>query len=526
MSVNRNFKQENKAWSDSVWNTYQKMTMEALEATGEKGRNKQHAAEKLTARERIELLFDRGSFQEINLFSLSQQENLMVEKKHYYGDGVICGFGKINGKGVYAISSDATISGGAGGEEYIKKVCRCLQSAISTKSPFVSLNESGGARIEEGINSLAAYSTLFKLNTMASGYIPQIAAIMGNCAGGASYSPILHDFLFMTQKSQMYITGPQVIKALTGETVSMDELGGSDIHAKESGQIHFVYSDDKKCIEAIRNLLSYLPQNCSEKPAELAQYVFEESAVSLEELVPENTRQPYDIRKVINVLCDKDSFLEIQEEFARNVCVGLARICGKTIGIIANQPMVLGGALECDASDKASRFIRTCDCFNIPLVTLVDVPAFMPGLNQEKKGIIRHGAKLLYSFAEATVPKITVILRKAYGGAYCAMNSKNLGSDMVYAWPISEIAVMGADGAVGVICKKEIEKADNPEQKRQELIARYKDEYLNPYYAAKRGLIDEIIRPEDTRNKIISALELINDKEAVVLNKKHGNIPL
>lgn len=519
---------DTKRWDAAVRDKFSAIVADAYAGTGTKGIEKQHALKKLTARERIELLFDRGSFQELNLLSVSRQQNLFVQKKHYYGDGIIVGYGLVKGKTVFAVSSDATISGGAGGEEYVYKICRCLEKAIEVKVPFISLNESGGARIEEGIDSLAAYSELFRLNTEASGYIPQIAAIMGNCAGGASYSPILHDFIFMTRASQMYITGPQVIKALTGETITMEALGGAEIHGKVNGQAHFIYDDDRTCIQGIRKLLEYLPSNCNASPQMEKNSGFQEKEVrsDIEAVVPSNNRKPYDVKKVIELVFDEGSFLEVQKDFASNICVGFAKLQERVAGVVANQPNVLGGALDCDSADKASRFVRFCDCFNIPIITLVDVPAFLPGIQQERKGIIRHGAKILYSYAEATVPKISVIMRKAYGGAYCAMNSKNLGADIVYAWPICELAVMGADGAVNVICRKQIDSAENQEKERQRLIEQYNEAYLNPYFAASRALVDEVISPEQTREKLIAALQMLRDKEVFSYRKKHGNMPL
>ncbi len=511
-------------WSSRVKDALKHKNAEALRLDDEIKTEKQHSAGKLTARERIELLFDTGSFQEIGLLSVTRQNNLMVEKKHYYGDGVITGYGKVNGRLTFAVSQDSAVSGGAGGEEHVNKICKCLKLAIENKAPFVSLNESGGARIEEGIDSLASYSTLFRLNTLASGYIPQIAAIMGNCAGGASYSPALHDFVFMTMKSQMYITGPAVIKALTGEEISMDELGGYDVHSTKSGQAHFVCKNDYECINEIKKLLSYLPQNCEERTAEIRADVSKK--VDIESIVPENPKAAYDVVKVIEALTDKSSFLEIQKDFASNICIGFARLEGKSVGIVANQPKNLAGSLNCDAADKASRFIRFCDCFNIPIITLVDVTAFLPGKEQEYKGILRHGSKLIYAYAEATVPKITLIMRKAYGGAYCAMNSKNLGADVVFAWPICELAVMGAEGAVRVICKKQLDNAEDKKKAEEELVDKYNELYLNPYFAASRGLVDEIILPEQTRDKLIKALAMLENKTETRLAKKHGNLPL
>lgn len=504
----------------------EQIQIQAIEAGGRERHERQHRQGKLTARERLNMLFDEGTFQETDMLTKSRQQELSKSKKHFYGDGVVTGYGEIHGRLAFGISQDSSVSGGAGGEEHIQKICRCLEMAIRAKAPFISLNESGGARIEEGIDSLAAYSKLFQLNTLASGYIPQIAAIMGNCAGGASYSPALHDFVFMVKNtSQMYITGPAVIKALTGEQVSMEELGGTQLHSNVSGQAHFVCENDEECLNRIRRLLSYLPQNCHEELPETS-YHGADNSERIEQIVPENKKKPYDVVGVIESIVDEGTFFEVSKDFAANICIGFARMEGSPVGIIANQPNVNGGALDCDASDKGARFVRCCDCFNIPLICLVDVPAFMPGIRQEKKGIIRHGSKMLYAFSEASVPKVSLIMRKAYGGAYCAMNSKNLGADVVYAWPICEIAVMGADGAVNVIYKKQIEAAENPQDEREKLIEEYNGRYLNPYFAAEHALVDEIIKANQTRKKICSALKMLKNKTVPFLNKKHGNIPL
>ena len=428
----------------------------------------------------------------------------------------------MNGVTVYAAAQDCTISGGAGGEAHIKKICHVLELAIKTKSPFICLCDSGGARIEEGIISLSAYSRLFYLNVKASGYIPQIAAIMGNCAGGSSYSPALSDFVFMVKgTSQFFITGPKVIKAMTGEDITMEQLGGADIHKKESGQAHVIAENDNDCIDKIRDLVELI----GNKKHQQYEGVGSEKKVRIEEIVPENTRKSYDVKKVIDEVVD-ENFFEILPDFARNIVVGFSRLGGKTIGIVANQPEQCGGALDCDAADKAARFVRLCDCFDIPLLVLVDVPGFLPGVSEERKGILRHGSKLLYAFAEAQVPKITLIMRKAYGGAYCAMNSKELGADMVFAWPLCEIAVMGADGAVDVIYHKRLEASDNVEAEREELIEEYREHYLTPYFAASLAVVDEIIKPEETRNKLIAAFEALEGKERALETKYHGNIPL
>lgn len=514
------------AWSEERKRQYQQKQKEAILSGGEIKIEREHQRGKLTARERMLQLFDDGKFQELNMFTESRIVFEGSGKKHYLGDGVITGYGLVNGRMVYAASQDCMISGGAGGEAHIRKICHALELAIKTKSPMIFLCDSGGARIEEGILSLSAYSRLFYLNTKASGYIPQIAAIMGNCAGGSSYSPALCDLIFMVeQTSQFFITGPKVIKALTGEKVTMEELGGADIHAKISGQAHVVCKSDQECIAQIRRTLAFLSDNIENTGIKMP-HPYIERAKKIEEIVPENSRYSYNVKKVIHCLVDKEDFMELSSEFAKNIVIGLARMGGRTIGVVANQPEVSGGALDCDAADKGARFVRFCDCFQIPLFVLVDVPGFYPGTAEEQKGILRHGSKLLYAFAEADVPKITLIMRKAYGGAYCAMNSKELGADVVYAWPTCEIAVMGADGAVDVIYHREIEKSDKPDKVRQEKIKNYEECYLNPYYAASFSLVDEVIMPDETREKVIMALKALENKQESVLAKKHGNIPL
>ena len=514
------------AWNGQTIDSYNKIQKALLVAGGEGRLEKEHLKGKLTARERMELLFDDGQYTEFSKLMKSRVNIEELEKKHYLGDGVIAGYGKVDGNVVYAVAQDCTVSGGAGGESHVKKICETLERAIETKRPFVCLCDSGGARIEEGIISLSAYSKLFYLNTQASGYIPQIAAIMGNCAGGSSYSPAMCDFIFMVENtSQFFITGPKVIKALTGEEVSMNELGGSQIHSEKSGVANFVCKNDEECIEEIRRLLKFISQT-SEGNIRSNADSYKAKGKNIEDIVSENTRQSYDVRDVIRNIVDSEEFMEVSSNFAKNMVTGFARLEGKTIGIVANQPSVLGGAIDCDAADKSSRFVRFCDCFEIPLLVLVDVPGFYPGKAEETKGILRHGSKMLYAFSEATVPKISLIMRKAYGGAYCAMNSKDMGADVVFAWPICEIAVMGADGAVDVMFHKKIAQADEPERYRQEQIERYKEKYLNPYFAAAHGMVDEVILPEDTRDKIIKALKGLESKEVLIYKKKHGNIPL
>lgn len=513
-------------WDKSIFEELEQMKASARMGGGLSSINRQHERGKLTARERLDLLFDPGTFHEICELVESRTTDFGLDKKRVLGDGVVGGYGTVNGRTVFAISQDFTVCGGSGGEEYALKIGKVLEKAIETRSPFVNLNDSGGARIEEGICSLSAYSRLFYLNTVASGVIPQIAAIMGPCAGGASYSPALCDFILMIDKtSQMYITGPQVIRSVTGQVVSGEELGGANIHMKKSGNIHLIYQGERECIDGIKKLLGYLPQNNEGQPRHILG-TFEDRSGKLCSLVPQNQRMTYDVRPVISTLVDKDSFFEIQSGFAPNMVIGFSRIDGNSVGIVANQPNCLGGSLDVNAADKASRFIRFCDCFNIPLLSFVDVPAFMPGIDQEYNGIIRHGAKLLYSFAEATVPKVCLILRKAFGGAFCAMNSKSLGADIVYAWPIAQIAVMGDGGAVNIIFRKQISAAENPEEEENRLVEEYKQQFMNPYYAAKRGFVDEVIHPKDTRRKISSAFEILKTKKIERPWKKHGNIPL
>lgn len=492
---------------------------------GEARVEKQHSQGKLTARERLEFLFDKGTFREIGALRVSTSLDL-PEKKRIFGDGVVTGYGKINGKTVYAASQDFTVSGGSLGSAHAKKICQVMDLALESMAPFVCINDGGGARIEEGVESLDGYSGIFTRNTLASGIIPQISVILGPCAGGACYSPSITDFIFMTEKtSQMFITGPGVVKAVTAETVSPEDLGGASVHSTKSGVAHFTYKDDKSCLEGVRKLLKYLPQNNKEKPSEVDTKAVDKSK-EIENIIPDNFKKSYDVRDVIACFADKESFLEIQPSHAKNVVIGFLRLDGEVLGVVANQPNYLAGSLDVDASNKASRFVRFCDCFNIPILTLEDVPGYMPGTKQEHNGIIRHGAKLLFAYAEATVPKVTLILRKAYGGAYIAMNSKNLGADYVFALPIAQLAVMGAEGAVDILHRKEIAAAANPQETRQKLIAEYEDKYLNPYIAAKNGYIDEVIAPEHVRDRLTTAFDYLKDKKKARLWKKHGNIPL
>ncbi len=513
-------------WDPKSLQTLKDKRAAHVAAGGEARTEKQHASGKMTARERLEYLFDRGSFVELNSLVESRINDFGMDKKKVLGDGVITGYGRIGGKLVYASSQDFTVGGGSLGEAQAQKICRVMDMAYEMRAPFLSINDSGGARIEEGIDSLSGYAGIFLRHSRMSGVVPQIAAIMGPCAGGACYAPALCDFIFMTEStSQMYITGPAVIKAVTGETVTTAELGGAAVHTAKSGVAHFSYPDDKSCLNGIRLLIGYLPSSYEEKQAGYAEdYI--KKATNFQSIVPDNKKTPYDIRRVIDEIADRGTFLEVQAEFAKNIVVGFIRIGHKTVGVVANQPDVMAGSLDFNAGDKAARFIRFCDCFNIPILTLVDVPAFLPGKQQEYSGIIRHGAKMLYAYSEATVPKVSVILRKAYGGAYIAMNSKGMGADVVYAWPIAEIAVMGADGAANIIGRKRISAAADPDAERAKIIAEYEEKFMNPYVAAARGFVDEVILPEETKEKIVSAFIMLESKKQSLPAKKHGNIPL
>ncbi len=499
----------------------------ACKGGGERRIENQHKKGKLTARERIEYLFDEGSFVELNTLAKSQSCDFGINEKDYFGDGVVIGYGTVNGRTVYVSAQDFTVIGGTLGEYHSKKICHIMDMALKMRAPYISINDSGGARIEEGISSLDGYSGIFYRNTKASGMIPQISVILGPCAGGACYSPAIMDFVFMSRQSAyMFITGPAVVEAVTGENISADALGGADIHMKESGAVHFSYDNDYQCLDGVKRLLSYLPGNCKENPPEVIGKARDES-YKLEEIVPDNQRKIYDIKKVIQTFVDADSFFEVQKQFAANIVIGFARIDAEVIGIVANQPLVLGGSLDINAAEKAARFVRFCDCFNIPVLTLVDVPGFMPGRAQEHSGIIRRGAKLLYAYAEATVPKVTLILRKAFGGAYIAMNSKGMGADVVFAWPTAATAVMGAEGAVEIMYKKEIEGSEAPEAERRRRIEEYEEHFMTPYIAAEKGYIDEVILPEETRRKVRSAFEALKLKDRDSTGfRAHGNIPL
>ncbi|MBU5676273.1 methylmalonyl-CoA carboxyltransferase [Alkaliphilus sp. MSJ-5] len=495
---------------------------------GEKRIASQHEKGKLTARERINLLFDEGSFVELDAFIKHRCVNFGMEKVDSPGEGVVTGYGLVDGRLVYAYAQDFTVVGGSLGEMHAKKICKVQDLALKMGAPIVGMNDSGGARIQEGVDALSGYGDIFYRNTIASGVVPQISAIMGPCAGGAVYSPALTDFIFMVDKtSQMFITGPQVIKTVTGEEVSAEALGGAMTHNKTSGVAHFVTANDEACIGEIRRLLSFLPSNNMETaPVFYTEDDINKIIPELDEIVPENPNKPYDMKAIITAIADDSDFFEVQPYYAQNMITGFVRINGQSVGIIANQPKVLAGCLDINASDKAGRFIRTCDCFNIPILTLVDVPGFLPGTSQEYGGIIRHGAKMLYAYSEATVPLITLIVRKAYGGAYLAMSSKHLGADMVLAWPTAEIAVMGPEGAANIIFKNEIADSEDPQSTRNQKIDEYKGEFATPYKAAERGFVDDVIEPSATRPRIVDALNMLASKRESRPAKKHGNLPV
>jgi len=506
----------------------QRKNEEALLGGGLKRIEAQHKKGKLTARERVMLLLDEGSFEEIGKFVMHRCKNFGLDKEYYLGDGVITGYGTIAGRLVYVFSQDFTIFGGSLSETYAEKICNIMDLAMRNGAPVIGLNDSGGARIQEGVVSLAGYADIFYRNTLASGVVPQLSAIMGPCAGGAVYSPAITDFIMMVEDtSYMFVTGPKVVKTVTNEEVTSEELGGASTHSTKSGVTHFAVPNELECIQLIKRLLSYMPQNCEDFAPRIP-YEKPESELReiLNTIIPENPNQPYDMREVIEGIIDEGSFLEVHKNFGENMVVGFARLAGRSIGIVGNQPAVLAGVLDINASIKAARFVRFCDSFNIPLLVLEDVPGFLPGTDQEWKGIITNGAKLLYAFCEATVPRITVITRKAYGGAYDVMNSKHIGADMNYAWPTAEIAVMGAKGAAEIIFKKEIEEAENSEAKLQEKVDEYTRKFTTPYRAAHRGYIDEVIMPAETRHKLIRAFQMLENKVAVLPKKKHGNIPL
>jgi methylmalonyl-CoA decarboxylase subunit alpha len=501
---------------------------QVLKSGGEEKIKKQKQSGKLTARERLDLLFDKGSFLEIDTFVITRCSDFNMQDKKADGDGVVTGCGTVNGRLVYIASQDFTVIGGSLGEMHARKITKVMDLAMKAGVPFISINDSGGARIEEGIDALSGFGDIFYRNTQASGVIPQISVIMGPCAGGAVYSPAITDFIFMVeQTSQMFITGPQVIQSVTGEEVSFEKLGGAHTHNALSGVAHFKCESDALCIEEIKNLLRFLPDNnLSGAPAHACSENLLIDCEALNQLVPEDPNRPYDMLEVLKNILDEGDFFEVHKAFAPNILVGFGRIGGHTVGLVANQPKVLAGVLDVNSSDKAARFVRFCDAFNIPLVTFTDVPGYLPGVSQEHSGVIRHGAKLLYAFSEATVPKVNVIVRKAYGGAYIAMNSRHLGADMVFAWPSAEIAVMGPEGAANIIFKKEISQSAHPEDTRKEKIREYKEKFSNPYIAASRGYVDDVIEPKETKRKLYTALGALLTKRENRPSKKHGNIPL
>jgi len=500
---------------------------EALKGGGDKRIESQHGKGKLTARERVNLLLDEDSFEEIGQFAEHRSSNFGLDKQVFLGDGVITGYGKVHGRPIYVFAQDFTVFGGSLAETHAKKIVRIMDLSLQNGIPLIGLNDSGGARIQEGVVSLAGYADIFFRNTIASGVVPQISAIMGPCAGGAVYSPALTDFIYMVQDSSfMFVTGPNVVKTVTHEEVTSEQLGGASTHSQKSGVAHFSVENDLRCINDIKKLLSYLPQNCEEQSPKYPYNGGDAHRPELNTIIPENPNQPYDMKDVIRQIADENSFYEVHENYAENIVVGFAFLEGKSIGVVANQPAFLAGVLDSNSSNKAARFVRFCDSFNIPLLVLEDVPGFLPGTDQEWGGIINNGAKLLYAFCEATVPRITVITRKAYGGAYDVMNSKHIGADMNYAWPTAEIAVMGAKGAVEIIFKKEIDEAKNPAEKLLEKEAEYATLFANPYNAAAHGFVDEVIEPADTRKKLIRAFDMLKNKVAHLPKKKHGNIPL
>ncbi|GAB4341400.1 MAG: acyl-CoA carboxylase subunit beta [Calditrichia bacterium] len=504
------------------------MRQKARLGGGEKRIEKMHSQGKLTARERIDILLDEGSFEEFDMFKEHRCHDLGMEKNKFPGDGVVTGYGTIDGRLVYVFAQDFTVFGGSLSETFAEKICKIMDMAAKNGAPVIGLNDSGGARIQEGIESLAGYSEIFLRNVMYSGVIPQLSAIMGPCAGGAVYSPAITDFTVMVQNtSYMFLTGPKVVKAVTKEDVTVDQLGGAMVHNKKSGVAHFAAQNDEEALMLLRKLLSYIPQNNIETvPVKPCNDPIDRMDDELNYIIPQDPNRPYDMKEVILRVVDNGELLEVHQHFAPNIIVGFARFNGRSVGIVANQPNYLAGGLDNNASVKAARFVRFCDAFNIPLVTFVDVPGFWPGTSQEHSGIIRNGAKLLYAFAEATVPKVTIVTRKAYGGAYCVMSSKHLRGDINYAWPTAEIAVMGPEGAVEIIFAKEIAAAEDPQAKAKELVEEYKEKFANPYVAARRGYVDDVIEPRRTRFRIIKALEMLKNKRDTLPMKKHGNIPL
>ena len=513
-------------WDPKYLSELNEKKAKAKAGGGEKRIQAQHGKGKLTVWERIDYLFDEGSFQEVGSLVESRFTDFGMDKRKLPGDGVVTGFGTINGEPVYVAAEDFTVMGGTCGEYHSRKIVRIMDMAYQSKAPFITINDSGGARIEEGISALDGYGDMFLRHMRASGKIPQIAVVMGPCAGGACYGPALCDFVFMVEKtSQMFLTGPAVVKTVMGENISTEELGGADSHSALSGVAHFRYPSEYECLDGVKRLLTYLPKNYREKPRRIIGKARDDSD-RLQEVVSDNQRRGYDIHGVIDLFVDEGSFFEVHKDFGKSLVVGYARLDAEVIGIVASNPLVLGGSLDIDSSEKAARFIRCCDCYGIPLLTLIDVPGFMPGSKMEHSGIIRRGAKLLYAYCEASVPKVSLILRKAYGGAYIAMNSKGVGADIVYALPIAQIAVMGAEGAVDIVYKRELGAAENQAAVRAQKIEEYNETFMSPYIAARLGIIDEVISPEDTRRKIRSAFESLSSKERSDISYSHGNIPL
>ncbi len=492
---------------------------------GEKAIQKQKELGKLTARERIDMILDKGSFVEYDLFAKHQGRDFGMENKELNADGVIIGTGKVNGANVCIFAQDFTVAGGSLGLVHARKITKIMDIALNNRVPLIGINDSGGARIQEGVDSLAGYGEIFFRNTQASGIIPQISVILGPCAGGAVYSPALTDYVFVVDNvSKMFITGPEVIKTVLGEEISMEDLGGAKVHSQKTGNAHFYAENEMECFGQIRKLLSFIPHNNKEKSAQ-TQSQMPELNTNINDIVPAYAAQPYDVREVIKSVADASDFIEVHENFARNIVVGYGRINGETVGFVANQPAFLAGVLDVDSSDKAARFIRFCNAFNIPIITLVDLPGYLPGVDQEHAGVIRHGAKMLYAYSEATVPKITIILRKAYGGGYIAMSSRHLGADFSFAWPTAEIAVMGPHGAANIIFRKEINESKNPDETRKQKVDEYIERFANPYVAASKGYVDAVIEPAETRNVLINALDLCKNKRHVSPDKKHGIPP-
>jgi len=505
----------------------QQKQAKALVGGGEDRIRKQHEKGKLTARERVHLLMDEGTFEEVGMLVEHRNSDFGLENHRYPGDGVVTGYGMVNKRLVYVYAQDFTVFGGSLSETHAEKICKLMDLAVENGAPLIGLNDSGGARIQEGVNSLGGYAEIFYRNTIVSGVIPQLSAVMGPCAGGAVYSPAITDFIIMVEgTSYMFVTGPNVVKTVTNEDVSFEDLGGASAHSTKSGVTHLTAANDLECIQKLKVLLSYIPQNCQEKVPDLPYEFGDELRPDLADIIPESAQQPYDMKQVIDGIVDTESFFEIHPDYAANIIVGFARMGGRSVGVVANQPYHLAGVLDVDSSKKAARFVRFCDCFNIPLLVLVDVPGFLPGTDQEWNAIISNGAKLLYAFSDATVPRITLVTRKAYGGAYDVMNSKHIRADLNYAWPSAEIAVMGAKGAAEIIFRRDIKEADDPEAVTKEKELEYAEKFAHPYRAAERGFIDEVIDPKDTRRKLIKGFFMLTNKKVTRPKRKHGNIPL